>query len=250
MFSKWIVNILRFYNLWGFCTIPTKKPIHFFILIFHTILCAYGAFNALEAMISEHGIFQSLDAVNFLFYYFVSFITYWLIIYDSFTTQCTQHKFWKIADQINRMYSYYMNVKKVAYLSGWIMLLLLNLLILWFSLYNIEIPLFDRILHHIFLCVFDNRIFFYILHLKIIAFHLQKIEAQIKCLQLNEKRLNRISRQYRLVYEMSECVKKTFGWSHLGLIMLTFYTSVTFLNIAYRVAYNIFIKLDSGWLFI
>lgn len=191
--------------------------------------------------------FENLDVVNFLLYYVASVITYWLIIYDSFANRSLQFKFWNLFDRMNQNYgeSIY---QKGDYLTGCIALTLIDIVAFGLSFCDDTTPTFNKILHFFFLGVFDNRIFYYILHLKLIACKLQSIEIQMKHQQgnLTEKRIKSISNHYRLTYEMSDCVNMAFSWSQVALVMLTFYTSVTFLNIAYRLAHAKFNKIVAG----
>lgn len=252
MYPKWIVNILRFYHLYGFYMIQTEKSISFIVLLVHIILCFFASVVALAAIIGDHSFFENLDVVNFLSYYVASVITYWLIIYDSFANRSLQFKFWNLFDRMNQNYGKSMKMKKGAYLTGCIALSLIDTIAFGLFFCDDTIPTFNKILHFFFLGVFDNRIFYYILHLKLIASKLQKIEIQMKHHQgsWTEKQFKLISNQYRLTYEMSDCVNMAFSWSQVALVMLTFYTSVTYLNIVYRLAHAKFNRLAAGMTFI
>lgn len=246
MLPKWIINILSFYHLFGFSTIQTRKSIS--VLLVHIILCSFASFTALATIIGGHAYFDQLDFVNFLLYYVASVVTYWLIIYDSCTNRRVQFRFWTIFDGMNQNYWENVEIKKGIYLTGLIALLLIDIFAFGLSFDVDKTPVLNKMLHYFFLAVFDIRIFFYILHLKLITFQLRKIEVQLKHLKgkLIEKRIRYISNQYRSAYEMSDCVNTTFSWSQICLILLTFYTSVTFLNIAYRLVSAKLNKNDSG----
>lgn len=77
------------------------------------------------------------------------------------------------------------------------------------------------------------------------------VQSEIVSFKMNkheQHRLNWIQDYYESVYEMTEKMNETFGISSLGLFLLSFHTSVTFLNFIYRQFLNKFTSYNSGLL--
>lgn len=260
MFPKWLRNILKYFSLWSFHSVPFVKIggtiTTNVVLIFHIGLCAWCSFCAYREFIRKQALMEFIDVLNFFLYYITSASLYWFIIYDSYTKKREQQLFWETYGRANKRLRSKLNLEKGKYLTVMILLIIADVFVCAIALIREIKTDFGRIMHFTLLTVFDHRICFYFLHLKVIAFHLKEIQAQIKAITarnsnvLSMQRLHLIRDQYKLVYEMSDSVNRIFGISHLILIMLSFHSSVTFLNFSYRIFHGKFQKYHNGLLFL
>lgn len=183
MLPKWIQYILVYYSLWGFCFIfPTKidrRFIKFFVFSGHIALCLWCSFCSLitfnESLISM----KFIDAINSFAYYIASILLYVSIIYDSYSNQTLEIQFWNIFSEVNMEFSAQSILKKWSYLNGLLVLLMNDLLILLIGLSHDDKTDATMFMNYIFFNIIDNRMLFYFLHLKLIAFQLSKIEDRL-----------------------------------------------------------------------
>lgn len=263
MNPNWIVFILKYYSIFGFynksCAKFHEKCVNSLILFVHVGLCSWCSLTAMTSFVEEIQLMEFLDALNFLLYYLTSAATYCLIIVDSYANRNNQRSFWKLFAQIDGKYCHQFN--KWSYLSGLITLSIGNtaMSIIAFA-YERTTGSDTKIMNCIFLNVFDHRIFFYLLHMEAITFQLQKINAVLKNISLNKHldirrpAINSLTKlqckwirtNYRYVHEMTNHMNSMFGWSNLALTLLSFLSSITFLNFIYRQCHRKFGKFDSG----
>lgn len=199
---------------------------------------------------------EFIDVLNFFLYYITSASLYWLIIIDSHISKREEQLFWESYNRINANFRPELNLNKQNYVLTLAILSFTDILLCILALIREIKTDVGRIMHLTFLVVVDHRIFFYLLHLKVVSFQLTKIQAEITDIHRSgfllstnldvENRFKSIRKQYQLVYEMSEQINSVFGVSHLALITLSFHSSVTFLNFSYRLFHMKFIKYHNG----
>lgn len=267
MLPKWITYLLKYLSLWGFHSLPIASVGGRFgvtiIFIVHFILCIWCSISTFTTFIEEQSFIEFIDSLNFFLYYITSALSYWSIIYDSYTKQKFQQDFWNIFRRINEHFHFQVDFKIWNNLIAFIVIFMGDITFLIVTLvheYSICSPR-CVIMHCIFLGVFDHRILFFFMHLNVIAFQLEKIDSELKHMrkldiqskvvpfEMNkheQHRLNWIRNYYKLVYEMTENMNAIFGLSHLSLFLLCFHTSVTFLNFIYGQFLNKFTKYDAG----
>lgn len=251
MSLKWIINLRKYFHVMGFLSktgdnVREKLP-NFIILTIHISLSAWCSLCAFESFIEELNLMEFLDALNFFVYYAFFAVTYWLIIYDSYTKQHDESAFWNMFSQINDGIS--TNIGKWMYLGPLVLLFGGNIIVMiTIAFYEDTSGFFTKAMSFIFLWIYDNRVFYYFLHLKIIAFQLQKIEIELKQLQkkCRRKRLKWICSYHKLAHEMCVKVNSSFGLSNLAMLLLCFHCLVTFLNFIYRQLHQKFYKFNSG----
>lgn len=180
MTPSWIKYILQYFIFWGFqstaCT--TMSDILFSCLIFviHFSLCSWSSFRIVEAFAEKVTVMEFIDALNFLLYYISCASTYWMTLFDSYINRSDQYAFWKIFARINDQYPTQLMLKKSSYLITFLILLAGDFICVIFALiHEMNSGYGGRIMHFIFLISIDHRMFFYWLHLKVIAFRLQDI---------------------------------------------------------------------------
>lgn len=147
MFPKWIKYILKYYSLWGFHSLPNAsvggKFGGKFIFIVHIILCIWCTISTFTTFIEEQSLMEFIDSVNFLLFYITSASCYWFIIYDSYTKQAFQQKFWNIFWQINETFCFQKDFNIWSYVIALIIIFTGDLSVLIISLvyeYSIGSP--------------------------------------------------------------------------------------------------------------
>lgn len=253
MLPKWIIAIFKFYSLWGFHSMPYlrigENHIKIFILIIHIVLCIWCTINVLNTFSKLLAFFEFIDALNVYVYSTVCAFTHCLIIYDSIANQKAQNAFGQMILVSFERYSTKISIPKRCYLTT---LLFITISSFTFSISSI---VFDKkhlsdfatkFIYYIYLNMFDCRMFFYLLHLKVIAFKLRTIETKLKKSNLNDTQLKWCRDNYRLTNEMCNILNEIFGWSHLILILLCFQSSITLLNSVYSQIQKKYLDVHQG----
>lgn len=247
MYRKWVERFLKYFSLWGFHVVPALKfggdITSALIFVLHFGLSSWCSYTAYNQFAKKLALMEFIDMLNFCLYFITCSSLYWFIIFDSYTKKREQKHFWIIYQRANEKLQ--LSVEKGKYAAVLIMLIMADLLSCILALIHENETDVGRIMHFTFLTVVDHRVFYYILHLKVIAFQLEKIKTEINQ-ELQSNRLLFIRNQYEHAFEMSDHLNKIFGISHLVLIMLTFHSSITYLNFIYRLLQRKFNKYNNG----
>lgn len=261
MFSNRIKCLLIYYSLWNFHSIPwarfDRQSIRSLTLLFNIVLCVWCSYSTFTSFLEEESLMEYLDAFNFLLYYINCAVSFWCIIYDSWVKKYDQQKFWDIFLMNNKKFQPKFEFKIKSIITPLLVLIIGDFLILCLTLIrsNSVGSATCTIMHYFFINIFDQRIFFYVFYLKVIAIHLQNIDFQLNEIkktnpiserQVVLKKIKNIRNSYKCVYEMVEYVNSIFGLSHLALFSISFQSSITFLNFAYRQFHRKFSNYDSG----
>lgn len=252
MVPLWIDCVLKYYSLFGFysssCSKLSEKIFRSITSAVQLGCCIFCSVWVFVAFADEKTIMSFLDAINFFLYYLTCALTYWLILYDSYTNENIEIAFWSNFNRIGEQFYVPMKSTKWDFLCAFFWIILADLVCLSYSLYrenttNIK----DKFMHFTLIVVIDHRMFFYLLHLKVLAEQLRQIEAELQN-HPSKVQCNLIATFYELVYEMSDIVNVAFGWSNLAIMLLSLHTSVTFSNFVYRQANQKFHNFDkSQW---
>lgn len=250
MFSNWIRFYLKYYSLFGFHSIDSAriggKLTTTFIFIIQLVLgiwCMLWAFQAFEM---EKRNIEYLDALNFFLFYLTTSVAYWPIIYDTYKNRRNQNAFWQRFNRINNGFIIHINADKWDFLGAFIALGVIDLILFVLTIVRALSNHLELVFHYIFIIVFDQRIIFYLFHLKTVTFQMRKILHIVN----NQRYANTIMfRDYELIYEMIDDMNETFGWSNLGLILLNFHTSVTFASFIYSQKHHSFYQFNTGSFF-
>lgn len=268
MLSRPVLNILKYFNLWGFHFLPQArvggKITGILIFFIQIVLCMWSSCNVLTSFLKEKSLMEFLDSLNFLLYYISCASCYWLIVYDSYTKRQLQCEFWNTCEEMFHNQSFSQLYRHIwTTLIPMICIMLGEYLVLAAALIRMNSIGSQEgvIIHCLFLSVVNHRIFFYIFHLKIISIQLNAILTELKQIQnilavrefmeneFNEElnqRIKCIRNSLTLIHNMSDNVNVIFGISHLALILLIFHSSVTFLNFIYRLNLKKFDNYDYG----
>lgn len=255
MLPIWIQYTMKYYSLLGFHSIPDStfggQLLRSMILFIQIGCCSWCSFWTFRAFVEEQTRMAFLDALNFFLYYLTCASTYWLILYDSYTKQNVEHSFWKNVIQISEKFYSRMTWTKWNFLSAFCGVLAVDCAMISFSLYRGNTThIVDKMMHFTFVVIVDHWTFFYLLHLKVLAYQLQCIETELErhrtdgCPSLSKGQW--IRENFRLVYEMADSITDAFGWSNVALQLLSFHSSVTFSNFIYRQAHQKFYNLDTS----
>lgn len=255
MFQNMTVYIFKYFSLCGFHSMPSMriggKYVRFIILLGYFAVCSWWFFSSLKTFSGLLIFMDYLDALNITLYNMTCIVTFSLIIYDSCVKQNAQNAFGRSLIEANLKYFPEMPI------LNWNYIITLILLLIGASLdFVYAVILYDEFnqIHHNFIqylifTVYDNRIFFYVLHLRVILVQLRKIQSELRLMQeqtFDHYKLKWAQDYYKLIYEMCEYVNEMFGMSNLALILSTFHTSVTLLNSAFRSSQKRFDLLNYG----
>lgn len=243
MFPKWITFILTYYSLWGFCFILpakyNKKSFMFVIIASHCALVTssiYCVFKTFSPLLKHTG---PLDVLNLLLYYIVSILSYLMIICDSYVNRVNQFEYWEKFSRIKEDFCAQINLRKWSYLIALVVL----------NVGNCSYPGSDELMNLHSFCIIDNRMLFYVLHLKVISSQLWTIKTELNLIQhFDGYRYKWIRGYYEIVHEMCNLVNSVFGFSNLAILMMIFHTALTFLNSLYLLIQKNFHGTRSGWL--
>lgn len=256
MFPKWMNNILRYYSLFGFhfisCVKFGGKSTSALILLIQIGLCIWLSIWAFKAFVEEMTLITFLDAINFFLYYLTCASTYWLILYDSYTNQKILCAFWHNFIQISKKYSTQMDVNRWSFLNALIILLIIDSVMSGLAFYRALADSSDNVAHYHYLVIFDQRTFFYLFHLKVITFQLQKIDSELQNFlerktqfpSFTKEQYKWIRDYYRLISGMVDHMNNAFGVSNLALTLLNFHSAIAFSNFIYS---QIHIKFFHNW---
>lgn len=247
MLSNWISSFLKYYSLFGFhsCCLARigGKLIADCIFFIQFGLCIWCTILAFKKFDEDKRNMEFLDALNFFGFYLTSCLTYWLIIYDTYKNRRIGNAFWQRFIRINAEFIIHIDVDKWDFFGGFIAMGVIDLALLMITILRTLNNSSDYVFHYNFIVIFDQRIFFYLLHVKAVTLQMRKLLYIIK----NQRNANpMIFGDYHLIYEMINDMNKAFGWSNLGLTLFNFHASVTFANFIYRQRHNRFYKLNAG----
>lgn len=245
---KWINRYLTFYSLWGFHYMPiARTPAKYStcICVFQIVLCLWCSYTALHTFSEIATVMDFIDALNMLLYYMSCTIAYWCIIYDSLRKRKQQRAFWWNYAEISRKFGFQTDLPKRNFLVPSLLFTAADLLICVFGLIRDTTTSYTpKLMNSMFLLTFDHRILFYMLHLRLIAFQLKKIDDELT--NITARKIKRARIYYGLVHEMTESLNGTFGISNLALFLLNLHSPVAFLNFFYRQLHAKFEHFNNG----
>lgn len=237
MFSKWIRCILKYYTFCGFYYESSsiyEKCVNIFIFSVHVIWCIWCTVLLTKYSAGQKLQLKFLDLLNSSLYAVSGILLYWFIIYDTIKNQRYLHNFWQIYAKIIEHINFQEDFQKWKYLSIFFSFIFVGILFIVCAII-VSNDANHLVLHYSIIHVVDNRVLFYLLHLFVIASLLQIIETKLKKCRfqrkINKNQLKWIRNSYKLIYELSNHVNKTFGLSHLLLILVSFLSLLTHLNV-------------------
>lgn len=240
MRQKWTIYMFKYFSLFGFHAMPLLRIggeyVKFVILSMQLAVCSWYFFDVVTNFRLLTTIMDYLDALNMFSYSTTCILTFMLIIYDSCANRNAQNEFGRNLMEAHVKYFPKMDILNWNYLITLTILSIGAFLDLLFALLHYDDKFnqisYSLIQYHIFI-IYDNRIFYYLLHLRVICVQLQKIESELRFMRkqtFNHDKLKWIQDYYKLIYDMCEHVNTIFGLSQLALILSIFQSSITILN--------------------
>lgn len=240
MHPKWLVYFLSYFDFWGFCTEYNYRPkIVHSIFLFHCLLGIAFTFFIADHIrnYDENGLANVNEIVKFV----GSMVVYWSSIIESYWKRTYQKKFWNIQKQLNNSINNRSYSKKL-WKKLWFIVMYTSVITIYFTNFIIRRIFTEG--HIQFWITFTfvkfmylNRIFYYILHLKLILFELETIWRRLQ-VHSSPNQYRRIRQQYQAVVDLCDCVNSVFEWSNFVTILYTFLLTLTDLNWVYWQWFN------------
>lgn len=235
--DRWFFYLLRFFELCGFhhSAWTRRQPVKFFILTLQMITLYIFTVNGTKYILAIAKFMKFLGVLNFALFYFALLSTYWIINIETHTQKSAQDIFWKLNGFLDDDFDSRNPMKRV-YLCEFLLHAVLTIIMLSVSIQDSNTIAEAILIYYMLIFMCNNRLFYFLLYLKIIKIELQYIKNAFgwPCSDRFLAALNSSSVQYQRIYEMMECINRMFGWSQLATILICFYTLVTYLNFIYQ----------------
>lgn len=236
--DKWIYCLLLFYEVCGFhhSGNEDRKKMKYFLLIIQIIFMCIFTVNGILYMFADF--LDTLGILNFAFFYFALLATYWIIIIESHLQKSVQELFWQMHGQLTDFGQ--RNVMKRNYLFKYVLHIFMFITMLFVSSRDRNTTAIAVMTYYVLLFMCNNRLYYFLLYLKLIKFELEKIEntlvknRQIDCHKKYLRILRNCRNHYHCIHEMISCMNMFFGWSQFATILISFYTLVTYFNFIYQ----------------
>lgn len=264
MSPKWISFVLKYFSLFGIHSIASAKfggkTFCFLIFLNQIFISVYSSFGKAKVYEIINSLLGTLDVLNILLYDISNILTFWLIVYDSYTKKNAQNGFWHIFRQINQQHNVDKCFVKWSFIIALVVLFILSSAHVIVTVIFNDIPDFGNMQVYVYFQLtffFDHRMLFYYFHLNAIAYQLEKIQVELREMQkkmMNSDarhelslKLRRIRKSYSLVSTMARHMNSIFGYSHLALVLHIYLSAVTVLNSIHHQYDRKFGKLNYGW---
>lgn len=237
MLPKKISSILIFFDAFGynsgFSQLLLVHPkitaviniIHILLAIFFTIFKVVLVAFFLRSM-------KMLEVINSSLQYSAMIYTYWIIILDANLHQSDHRHFYEMFSKINKFYMRQENICLGHYLVK--IFICLSFSILFMMLINFtEYTNYFQILYTVLMKICEIRICYYMFCLQIVQFQLKSIDKMILNIGIDFNRLKMIREYQYCVYEMTNFLNSSFGWSQVATVLYCFYSFLTYLNWLY-----------------
>lgn len=203
--------------------------------------------------------------VNLLLQLFNGIITHWMIIVESYAQRKVQQKFWQIYEHIKQHHKHckrpMLRLYSLNLIHFFVVVVLIQIFFLSYHMDYVVNKWYFRLSYLTSQTTYQYRVFYYIFYLELIKYELKLIKVELKDIatltnfhskfirrtnqrtkrhpyrrsswsdstvkSVNEKNLKRINAYCQLVYELSECMNQTFGWSNFTTILYCFHFPLT-----------------------
>lgn len=238
--NSWMWCLLKFYELCGFhhSIWSNSRPIKCVIFTVQLILLYHFTQNEITYILALCDFMELLGVLNFAIFYGTLLINYWISIIESCIQKADQCRFWTIHRQSNEC-SQWNSVKRI-FLCKFAVHLVLFVIMFLISTQDENTTADAIITYYILIFMCYNRLYYFLLYLKLIKFELQQIIIELTkyrfiayCDQY-EKQLRHLRQRYERAYEMTHCINGFFGWSNFISILICFYTLLAYLNWIYQ----------------
>lgn len=250
MFPKKIRYLLKYYDVFGFCTETNSDRkatlktfiVHILIGSFVIVSFLFFAWNSIEILDN------TLLVVNRSLQMFSEASLYWVTIFESLLKRNHQRKLWNTYRQIQnfagrhqnppKFYSYFFIFCEYLFVFSTI-----QLISMYYYLYFVGLFFYFNISYIIVVKMYHNRVFYYLFHLELIKHEFLSIRNEVKRIagadiskfdfSFNIQSFRRIRERYKLLQDMVNHLNEVFGWSQLASILCALHLLLTELNWAF-----------------
>lgn len=242
--DKWMYCLLKFYELCGLHHAmfhsTVRRPIKCIFVAFQVFLLYHFTLNGLKYILAISQFMERLGILNFTLFYGAALVSFWIVIVESYAQKPAQEAFWAHHGRLNDVGQ--RDSMKRQYLCKFGIHLILFVIMLFVSAQDQNTTDYAVMTYYVLLFMCNNRLFYFLLYLKIIEFELQRIYSDLLDCRRFEYRdeceiRKKACNEYQRVCKMADCMNDFFGWSHFATILLSFYTLLTYLNFIYQVLY-------------
>lgn len=237
--DKWLFFLLLFYEFCGFhhSIRNNRKFRKYLMCTVQFILLLIFTVNGAHYVLAISKKFDILGKWNFVIFYFTILTTYWIVLIESHIQRPAHLSFWKIYGRLEDFGQ--RDSVKILYLLKYGLHVLIFVIMLIISTQDTMTNTGSILTYYILLFMCNNRLFYYLLYLKLIKFELEQIKHNIKCDCINFQEgfvviLKKTRNKHQRIYELTNCLNVFFGWSQFGVILISFYTFLTYLNFSYQ----------------
>lgn len=264
MFPKWIMYLLKFFDICGFYTETSNKASNQTqtssrIFTVHSLLafifsCFVLSFT-MKPMIVGH-VLPYL--VNELLQILNAFLTYWVIIFESYFQRENQRKFWQIYDSMEKHHDggkkSLLRIYLLKLIEFFGVVTVIQIIFMQYFTHYVGNYFLFRIAYLFSQTTYQYRVFYYLFYLELIKNELQMIKNELKDIaessvldsssmkslhrrtkrrgsttrqKLSENSLIRINANLQLVFALTKCINQVFGWSNFTTILYCFHLPLT-----------------------
>lgn len=259
MYPKWMKNLIVYFDLWGFCTqfkvTPRQQKYDRFLFLLHLGLVSLATFG-----IAGYLFRPTNDNMGFLMDVLklgANLIVYWFSIFELYSKQQMQRKFWKTLKQIghrlyhDQFFRFDAFLIKMTIFFILLALMFLNYCILFISGDESDAILYFFWLSYTLIVVFcKHQTFYYLFYLEFIKHELNTCSNELFEIQCSfqsrrlksgkifekkfySNRFKWIRDFYASIYDLSDIVNMVFGWTNVASVSVSF----------------LFILADTNWLY-
>lgn len=245
MLPERLAQILSFFDACGYYTGSStlsrhKKVVHFITFMHIFFIVLFTSYKVYTTIFMAE-VMNFVEVVNESLQYTIPLFAYLTIILESLLHQYEHKRFWNVYQRILNKFCFetaFIN----AYINRFIRMMAPVLVIsLWFSLslaasFRSIIVFIIVLFYWIVVMICQIRVIYYLMCLEIVHFQIEKIDQTlktIKCipsLAIRIRKLTWIREYYYCVHEMTKHLHDVFGWSHVALILYSFYSFLTNVN--------------------
>lgn len=277
MLPTWIIKLLWFFEYCGFntefTTILPKQDISrvqkVCILTAHLTVLSVSVFWIYQALVTINAVVGGVGTANDFLKIFTGIVAYILFLTESRLMRCKQQRFWQVFKEIDARFCFRIRFSFDEYLFKtfqWIVGVTFchtTMAIAFYHAYGFELLVYQWVSFVVIVVPQQLRQAYYFLLVELLSNELHVIERETfqmakvhkirYDLQNNlrdsfqRERLKWIRGYYDLLFEMSECLNRVFGWSSVASFLHTFLIFATDLNWLYWRYFNkIFIRSPLG----
>lgn len=256
MYPRWMLILLHYFDLWGFCTqVQKSQTVYRIILICHIIIATFVTLTIIVFMGRPVG--DNLGVFNDSLKLYTHLIINWIPIIELYLKHRIQRKFWKIMHNIDKEFCSHQYLCFKSYLIK--IILFFILLIAMFLNYLLCLHRSELItfwFSFIFIVSFcKNYFFYYLFYLEFIKYELKMVYRETKlmscycerCTLKSSKtflkkfycnRFKWIRKYYGSIYDLCDIINTVFGWSNVFAIPMSFLLILADINWFYWKLYN------------